>query len=125
MQDLASQLGVNAVYFKKMNVHAYNQKIALPEGFISDLKVKKKRTPPACLNGWFFMEVKLDGRLSTCCRIHQMPLGDFDKKSFKQIWLSGHRWICVFQGNMAVFKRCIRSVKPALFMTRIFSGRRI
>ena len=32
MQDLASRLGVNAVYFKKMNVHAYNREIALPEG---------------------------------------------------------------------------------------------
>ena len=61
MRDLASQLGVNGVYFKKMNVHAYNQKIALPEGFISDLEGEKKRTPPACLNGWFYMAVKLDG----------------------------------------------------------------
>ena len=81
MQDLASRLGVNGVYFSKMDVHEYNREIALSLG-------EAKRTPPSCLNGWFFMAVKLNDSASTCYRIAQMPLGDFDKMSFKQFWLS-------------------------------------
>lgn len=85
MQDLAFQLGVNEVYFSEMYVDEYNRRIALPEGA---KEAEKKRTPPSCLNGWFFMAVNLNGNASLCCRIHQMPLGDFDKSSFKQFWLS-------------------------------------
>ena len=86
MQELALRLGVNSVYFKKMNVHAYNQEIALPE---SSIRSEEKRTPPACLNGWFYLIVKSeDVNTSTCCRIPRMPFGDLDQWSLKQFWLS-------------------------------------
>lgn len=86
MRNLASRLGVNAIYFKKMNVHGYNQEIALPEGKMSG--AEEKRTPPACLNGWFYVIVKSDGHVSTCCRIGKMPLGNFSNWSLKELWRS-------------------------------------
>jgi len=89
MQDLANQWGVNSVYFGKMNVHAYNKEIALAEDFLSGVEGEEVRTPPVCLNGWFYLIVKAgDDNTSTCCRIHQMRLGDFKKWSLKELWLS-------------------------------------
>lgn len=88
MRDLASKLGVHSVYFKEMNVHAYNQGIALPDSTMSGSEGEKKRTPPVCLNGWFYMIARSDNHFSTCCRILRMPLGDFDKQSLKQVWLA-------------------------------------
>jgi MoaA/NifB/PqqE/SkfB family radical SAM enzyme len=85
MRDMASKLGVNGLDFYKMHVNEFNKGIALPEG---SLDGDPKRTPPVCLNGWFFMAIKLNGHASTCCWIHQMPFGDFDKISFKEFWLS-------------------------------------
>ncbi len=88
MQSLASQWGVNKVYFKPMFAHAYNGAFTLPGRALSDLENQEKKTPAVCLNGWFYMTVMSDGDLTTCCDIHQMPLGDFAKSSLKQIWLS-------------------------------------
>ena len=88
MQELASRLGVHAVYFKKMNVHTYNREIALTDDLRSNSDGEKKRTPPACLNGWFYMIATSDANSSTCCRIPQMQLGDLKQESLKQIWLS-------------------------------------
>lgn len=88
MRDLSSRLGVSSVFFKKMNVNAYNREVALPQGVLSDAQGEKRRTPPACLNGWFYMAVKLDGSVSTCCRIPKMPVGDFDKMTVKSLWSS-------------------------------------
>ncbi len=88
MRDLASRLGVNFVYFKRMNVHAYNRDIALPEGSMSDLEGERKRTSSACLNGWFNMVVSSNDDTSTCCRISKMNFGDFDKWPLKQFWFS-------------------------------------
>jgi MoaA/NifB/PqqE/SkfB family radical SAM enzyme len=88
MQDLASKLGVNAVYFKIMNVHAYNKEISLPKSSMPDLKGEEKRTPAACLNGWFYLIARAEDKASTCCRIPQMNLGDFDQWSLKQLWFS-------------------------------------
>jgi MoaA/NifB/PqqE/SkfB family radical SAM enzyme len=89
MQDLASQLGVNSVIFKTMNIHDYNRGIALPEAPVSGLGGEVKRSPAVCLHGWFYMIVKADDdNASTCCRIPNMRLGDFDRWSLKQLWLS-------------------------------------
>jgi len=101
MSALASRLGVNSVYFSAMDVHAYNQKIALPaEG--------QKRMPGKCLNGWFFLAVKLDGHASSCYRV-QMRLGN-DKMSLKQLWLSGSmmnmRLLGKYGEIQKIFKAC-------------------
>lgn len=87
MREMASQLGVDSVHFKRMNVHAYNKEIALPEGAIEG---EGKRTPPLCLNGWFNMGINSEGNTSTCCRVYKMPMGDFDKLSLKGLWSSPH-----------------------------------
>ncbi|MBF0571241.1 MAG: radical SAM protein [Candidatus Omnitrophica bacterium] len=84
MQDLVSKLGINRISFERMNLHDYNQEVALPEGPIADLEGEEEKTPPICLNGWFYMLAR-DGHISTCCRTYQLPLGDL---SFKQHWLS-------------------------------------
>ena len=77
---------------------------------MSDLEGEEKRTPPACLNGWFYMIVKSDGSTSICCRIHQMHLGDFDKGSLKQLWLSTHmmnmRLLGKYGQIQKMFKAC-------------------
>ena len=89
MQEMASQLGVHSVCFKEMNVHDYNQGIALPDGPMSDSGGEVKRTPPVCLNGWFYMMVKSqDDGASTCCMVPSRGLGDLDQWSLKQIWFS-------------------------------------
>jgi MoaA/NifB/PqqE/SkfB family radical SAM enzyme len=110
MQEMASRLGVNAVDFWKMHVHDYNREIVLPEGYLSDLEGEEKKTPPICLNGWFYMVAELDGSASTCCRIPQMRLGDFDKESLKQIWLSKHmmnmRLLGKYGHIQKMFKAC-------------------
>ena len=90
MRELASRLDVDSLCFEKMNVHTYNRGIALPEDPMSDIGGEEKRTPPECLHGWFYLIIKADDIASTCCRIHQMHLGDFDKWSLKELWLSLH-----------------------------------
>ena len=85
MRDWALRLGVEEVGFIEMHEDAYNSKIALLE---ASREREKKRSPPACLNGWFFMAVKLNGSASICCRILRMPYGDLAKNSFKKFWLS-------------------------------------
>ena len=77
---------------------------------MSDLGGEGKRSPPACLNGWFYAIVKLDGDTGTCCRIHQMRLGNLDKGSLKQIWLSKHmmnvRLLGKYGHVQKMFKAC-------------------
>lgn len=88
MRDFAAELRVNTLTFKKMNVHAYNRGIALPEDTNSEISGEDRRTPPECLHGWFYAIIKSGDIASLCCRIHQMHLGDFQEWSFKQLWLS-------------------------------------
>lgn len=83
MINLAKQLGVHSVDFKRMNEHPNNKNVALPEG----LQHGGKRTPPACLNGWFYMGVSEDIS-TTCCLIPQMGVGMLRKDKLKEIWLS-------------------------------------
>ena len=90
MKDLAVQLGVNFLTFKKMNVHEYNRDIALPEDSSSVISGEDRRTPPKCLRGWFYIIIKPDDTTSLCCRVHQMHLGDFEKMSLKEFWFSQH-----------------------------------
>lgn len=87
MVKLAKELGVNAVDFKIMNEDPYNKKIALPGGFDPELQPEGKKTPPVCLNGWFYMGVS-EKTGTTCCLIPQMGLGALSKDSLKNIWLS-------------------------------------
>lgn len=87
MGDLACRLGVRKLHFTKMSPTQYNKGIALDKSLLGD---EKKRTPAACLNGWFYMVATSDGKLSTCYRIYQMSHGDLNKESFKNIWLSPH-----------------------------------
>ncbi|MDP2653379.1 MAG: radical SAM protein [Candidatus Omnitrophota bacterium] len=88
MRDLASRLGVRQIYFKRMNVHAYNRDIALPDDPGADPEGEQKRTPPACLNGWFYLIATSNRNTSSCCRIPEMNLGELDRRSLKDIWLS-------------------------------------
>lgn len=111
MKDLASQLGVT-VYFKEMNVHPYNREIALPEGSIEG---ENKRTPPACLNGWFYMVIRLDGSVSVCCRVHQMRLGDVDKMSLKQIWLSKDMMNMRLLGKYGYIQKMFKACQTCFF----------
>lgn len=90
IKALASQLGVNFLHLKKMNVHAYNRDIALLENPMSDMGGEDRRTPPECLNGWFYVTIKPDGIASICCRIYQMYLDGFDKRPFRELWRSSH-----------------------------------
>jgi pyruvate-formate lyase-activating enzyme len=107
MQELASRLGVDSIYFSKMKVFAYNREIALPEGSIDAVEIK---TPPACLNGWFYMKVRLDGAISTCCQKGHMRCGDLGKRSVKQFWSSTHmmnrRVLGKYGRVLKAFKAC-------------------
>ncbi|MBL8013058.1 MAG: radical SAM protein [Candidatus Omnitrophica bacterium] len=90
MKALMSQLKVDLLYFERMNVHAYNRDIAVPENRVAEVAGEDRITPPECLHGWFFVILKPGDLASMCCRIHQMHLGDLSKLSFKQLWLSSH-----------------------------------
>lgn len=90
MREFAAELGVNYLLFKKMNVHEYNRDIALPEVPNSELSGEIRRTPPECLQGWFYVIIKPDDKTSFCCRVNEMPLGALEKMSFKEFWLSRH-----------------------------------
>ncbi len=109
MQELASQLGVNAVHFRKMAVSDYNREIALPDGSPDAVE---KRTPSLCLSGWFNLVLKLDGKTSasTCTNIHGLHFGDIDKLSLKEIWFSQHmmnvRLLGGFGQIQKMFKAC-------------------
>ena len=85
MHDLASRLGVDSIHFKKMERNVYNREIVFPDGSI---EAEEKRTPPVCLNGWFFMLTNADDNTRICPHIDRMRMGNFNKSSLKQIWLS-------------------------------------
>ncbi|MCK4830407.1 SPASM domain-containing protein, partial [bacterium] len=87
IQELASRLGVNWVLFRKMNIRSYNRKIA-PQNGACQVPGEEKRTPSACLNGWFYLTLRLDGKTSYCYRFHQTHPGDINKVSLKKFWLS-------------------------------------
>lgn len=89
MLGLASKLGVPIVDFKKMNTHAYNKEIALPDASPATPDGEDRRTPPMCLNGWFYLIAK-ENTTSTCCRIRHMKLGSLTESSLKEIWSSQH-----------------------------------
>ncbi|MDE2221569.1 MAG: radical SAM protein [Candidatus Omnitrophica bacterium] len=108
MLDLASGLGVDMVNVIEMHGNAYNQDIALPQGSPG---AKKTRTPPACLNGWFYMAVKLDDSASICCQIHKMPFGDFDKGHFKRFWLSQRLMNLRLMGKYGQLQKMFKACK--------------
>lgn len=87
MRQFALQLGVNDVRFRTMDLNKYNQDVSLPSETIGECG---NRTPSVCLNGWFNIIIKLDGKVSTCHQIRQMPLGNISNISFKGLWLSKH-----------------------------------
>ncbi len=87
MQRLAANLGVKTVFFKKMNLHPYNQNIALTQNAAAHEDVEGQRTPAKCLNGWFHLEGTEDFT-SMCCRINGMRLETLGKYSLKDIWSS-------------------------------------
>jgi MoaA/NifB/PqqE/SkfB family radical SAM enzyme len=107
MQELASQLGITGVSFSKMHGHAYNQDIILPEGTAES---EGKITPPACLNGWFYLKIRLDGSVGACCRNQQMNIGNLEKGSLKELWLSKHmmnmRLLGKYGRILKMFKAC-------------------
>lgn len=90
MRELATQWRVNWLNYKKMNVHAYNRDIALPEDQTLEIAGENRRTPSECLNGWFYVIIKPGDGASICCRIHRMHLGEAEPWSFKKLWLSSH-----------------------------------
>lgn len=112
MRDMAFQLGVNRVDFVKMNVHDFNKEIALPGG---GSNVENKRTPRSCLNGWFNMVINSDGHTSTCCRIHKMPLGDFDQMSLKGIWSSSHMMNMRLLGKYGQIQKMYQACQTCIY----------
>lgn len=105
MKELTRQLGVNSLYFEKMNVHDFNRDIALSEDPKIELSGEDRRTPPQCLHGWFFIIFKPENVVSTCCRIRSMHLGDFDKMSFKEMWLSTHMMNVRMMGKHGIIQK--------------------
>lgn len=87
MLDLAKELGVPSVDFKMMNEHPDNKKVALSGVFDLGGSSGNKKTPPVCLNGWFYMGVSEDVA-TECCLIPQMGLGALSKDTLKDIWHS-------------------------------------
>ena len=116
MQELAFQLGLNGVCFEEMTVHAYNREIALPQGPLSDSEGKEKRTPPVCLNGWFFIRIRSDGTVSTCSPIRQGRTGDLNKMSLKQIWLSPQMMNMRLLGKIRPDSKDVRGLSDLPFL---------
>jgi hypothetical protein len=115
MQEMASRLGVQAVYFKKMNVHAYNHDIALHDDPRGDVEGEKKRTPPKCLNGWFYMIATANQSTSSCCRIPEMRLGSLDRRSLKELWLSPHMMNMRLLGKYGHIQKMFRACQTCPF----------
>lgn len=88
MKKLTSQLGVNAQRFIDMDVSSYNIDIASANWDLKTMEPLDKRTPELCLNGWFNIIIKLDGKISTCSQIREMPLGNMNNMTFKEFWHS-------------------------------------
>lgn len=87
IQELAADLEANWIIFRKMNIRSYNRQIALQDENCR-ISGEKRKSPPRCLNGWFYLTVRLDGKTSYCYRLHQTGPGDIHKQSLKDIWLS-------------------------------------
>jgi radical SAM protein with 4Fe4S-binding SPASM domain len=82
---LAQDLGIDSVVFRKMEVSDYNRSVAFPEGSIES---KEKKTPSACLSGWFNLVLRPEGNVSACGEVHRMPIGDSNQLTLKELWLS-------------------------------------
>lgn len=115
MRELASQLGVNSLYFEEMNVHEYNRDIALPESSTSKLGGEKRRTPSKCLNGWFYIIIRSGNGSSICCRIHKIHLGDLDKGSLKELWFSPHMMNVRLLGKYGHIPKTYKECQTCLF----------
>lgn len=112
MCSLASRMGVNSVHFKKMDVHGYNRNVAFG-GCV--FEAERKKRPPACLNGWFSVVVRLDGSTSTCCRVKKMPLGNFQKMSFRELWFSPSMMRMRLQGKYGHIQKKYEACKTCLY----------
>ena len=115
MREFTSQLGVNSLYFEKMNVHAYNRDIALPEDPSIEISGEDNVTPPECLHGWFFVILKANDVASTCCRIDKMHLGDLDRLSFKELWLSPHMMNVRLLGKHGIIQKTHKACQTCPF----------
>lgn len=90
MNDLADELGVNRVDYRKMIVTEYNRDIIVTESLSRDLTSDGARSPEACLNGWFYILIMSGGNFTNCYMISQLGFGDLNKWSLKQYWFSSH-----------------------------------
>ena len=88
MLALAAKLGINYVDYRKMLVNDYNKDIKVPGEYVSNLENGAKRTPPSCLNGWFYLLVMSGGNFSNCYMIPELGQGNLDQSTFKQFWYS-------------------------------------
>lgn len=105
MKQLATDLKVDTLFFEKMNVHAYNRDIALPENSDSEIAGEDRLTPPECLHGWFYMVLKPEDEASICCRIKKMHLGNLSHFSFKTFWHSQHLMNVRLMGKHGILQK--------------------
>ena len=112
MKELAVQLDVNTIDFRKMIVIEYNKEIIVPENLSPDLASIGQRTPPACLNGWFYILVMSGGNFSNCYMIPQLGFGDLNRYSLKQYWFSSHmdkiRLLGKYGHTQKKYKACLK-----------------
>ena len=111
MRRLGAYLGVNNVFFQKMKKSPYNSNIALKELSGPEETNENKQSPPACLNGWFYSVIELkEGNVKTCSGTPSLSPGNFNKRSFKQVWLSSkmmNRRLLEKYGHIKkMFKEC-------------------
>lgn len=104
MLELAAQWGVPIVDYKVMNEHPSNKEFSLPDVYDVSLRPAVNKTPPACLNGWFYLIVS-DEVATKCCLIPHMNLGDLGQQSLKEIWLSPRMMKTRFLGKYGYIQK--------------------
>ncbi|MFA5039884.1 MAG: radical SAM protein [Candidatus Omnitrophota bacterium] len=98
------------VIFHRMSLHRNNQKIAIGanlgagdasrgQDLRGDLflaqavpgpRAKKvPANPKPCFVGWYYAFITLDGKVSLCCNLNRLEIGNIYEDSFKDIWFSG------------------------------------
>jgi len=115
MQDLASKLDVNSIYYTRVSLNEYNREMALPATIMSGPQDAGKETPPACLNGWFNMIVRFDGNFSICCQINRMRFCDFGTMSLKAVWLSKRMMNMRLLGKYGQIQKMFKGCHPCPF----------
>lgn len=124
MQELASRLGVDAVYFEKV-AHASSREIVLPG---SPGEREERPLLPSCVDSWFHMVAMPDGNLTICPWVYHLhrrevdqgPLkgGVLKRGALKDAWSSGHMMNMRLLGKHGYFAKRFQACHDCLYYNK-------